>query len=135
MAFNPAASFSGDVSIGLEPSSRLVHPNSSRTLFSFGDENLYHIRPARRDSSPSSSWDRTNYYWDASLPVRSMASFEAQLYAQTNSITLHSNTLPARGSAIYSDTANILEAATTLWGDGDQTVQGGESSASINLVV
>ena len=72
-------------------------------------------------------------YWDASLPVVSLAVFEAQLFVQMSLNGRHVQATPRQGNEAYIATKNVLQMATVTQTNVDDIVEANEFTLRINL--
>jgi len=109
------------------------------------NETLYRIEPVgqqvhggglfgREQLNKNSSSYVYGNYWQVSLPVYSMASFEAQQLMQMD---LQGTTLVAtsrQGNEAYSSTKNFFEDALASPNEGNSVVEENQVSLSINII-
>ena len=110
-----------------------------------GNETLYRIEPVgqqvhggglfgREQSNKNSSSYVYGNYWQVSLPVYSLATFEAQQLMQMD---LQGTTLVAtsrQGNEAYSSTKNFFEDALASPNEGNSVVEENQVSLSINII-
>ena len=163
MALNPAAANVSDTStstnpLDQSPRARPSHqfigskfrqeiaPDSRRSIgFSASNsDTLYSIRVARygSQSDQTDHQDQTEYgsskklygdYWDASLTVYSLASFEAQLFIQMSPDRDNPRATPQQGNDAYIWTRNVLEAAAVTHTDEDNVMEEDQVSLHVDL--
>ena len=163
MALNPAAANVSDTSTGTKlpdqsPRVRLsrqftgsnsrqeIAPDSRRSVgFSTSNaDTLYSIRIAGYGSQSDQTYrqDQTEYgsskkiygdYWDASLTVFSLASFEAQLFIQMSPDRDNPRATPQQGNEAYISTRSVLEAAAVTNTDEDNVMDEDQANLHVDL--
>ena len=73
-------------------------------------------------------------YWDASLPVFSMAAFEAQLFTQDGEGADQPGTSHGEGIHFYQDIKSVLERALAAPTDADDVVERDANNQKVNLL-
>ena len=73
-------------------------------------------------------------YWDASLPVFSLAVFEAQLYVQERTQGSEPTASHSQGNQLYLDIQDVLERAMAAPTDADHVLEEDEDSGHINVL-
>ena len=73
-------------------------------------------------------------YWDASLPVFSMAAFEAQLFSQDGEGADQPGTSHGEGIHFYQDIKSVLERALAAPTDADDVVERDGANQKVNLL-
>ena len=153
---NQSSSFSqSNQNTSFESSKRFVESNIKRDFpvtyqlsdnaYSNANDILYRIEVAgKQDQGPrvlenqelnkrSSSYIYGNY-WQVSIPVYSLATFEAQQLMQMDLKVTNSDVTSHQGNEAYSATKNILEPDVLATNDQETLVDEEQVNLSINII-
>ena len=109
-----------------------------------GNETLYRIEVAgkqaqgnifeRQKFNKNSSGYLYGNYWQVSIPVYSLATFEAQQLMQMDLKVTNSDVTSHQGNEAYSATKNILEPDVLATNDQETLVDEEQVNLSINII-
>ena len=163
MASNPAAANVTGRSSSLSRSDQSLRMGSSRQIggsqfgrgpVDFGAsgntmrpevDTLYRIQVAGHRPQVDGSFERDHLetrsskyiygdYWEASLAVFPLATFEAQLYMQMLAEVENVQVTPYQGNEAYSATKGIMEETSVSYNEEENLIEENQISLSINII-
>ena len=164
MASNPAAANVTSRSSSLSRSDQSLRMGSSRQIggsqfgrglpVEFGAsgntmrpevDTLYRIQVAGHRPQVDGSFERDHLetrsskylygdYWEASLTVFPLATFEAQLYMQMLPEVENVQVTPYQGNEAYSATKGIMEETSVSYNEEENLIEENQISLSINII-
>lgn len=164
MASNPAAANVTSRSSSLSRSDQSLRVGSSRQIggsqfqrglpVDFGAsgntmrpeaDTLYRIQVAGHRPQVDGSFERDHLesrsskylygdYWEASLTVFPLATFEAQLYMQTLPAVENVRVTPYQGNEAYSATKDIMVETSASYNEEENLIEENQISLSINII-
>ena len=163
MASNPAAANVTSRSSSLSRSDQSLRMGSSRQIggsqfgrrpVDFGAsgntmrpevDTLYRIQVAGHRPQVDGSFERDHLetrspkyiygdYWEASLTVFPLATFEAQLYMQMLPEVENVQVTPYQGNEAYSATKGIMEETSVSYNEEENLIEENQISLSINII-
>ena len=155
MASNPAAANVTSRSSSLSRSDQSLRMGSSRQIggsqfrrglpVDFGAsgntmrpeaDTLYRIQVAEHRPQVETRSSKYLYgdYWEASITVFPLATFEAQLYMQMLPEVENVQVTPYQGNEAYSATKGIMEETSVSYNEEENLIEENEISLSINII-
>ena len=111
-----------------------LKPDSRRTQIADGFRRSTEDKLARAEDLRSFGGGFYDDYWDASLPVFSMAAFEAQLFMQDGEGADQPGTSHGEGIHFYQGIKSVLERALAAPTDADDVVERDADKQKVNLL-